>query len=159
MSGAVRKLAVISNVADRLLSRLDGVERRGRGWRVRCPSHGSDKNRTLSVAVGDDGRLLIHCFAGCSAHEVVQAAGLELSDLFPDRITHNATPEQRRELRQAARQAQWAAALDVLDLEARIVAVAGDQIAGSVPLNAEDRERLGLALGRVRAARKVLCGH
>jgi hypothetical protein len=158
MTGAARRLVAISNTADRLLSHLDGVEKHGGGWRARCPSHGSDKNRSLAIAVADDGKILLNCFAGCTALEVVQAVGLELADLFPDRITHNATPEQRRELRQFAKQAQWAAALDVLAFEARIVAVAVDQIAQGEPLNDEDRARLGLACRRIDNARKVLRG-
>jgi hypothetical protein len=39
----------------------------------------------LSVREGDDGRVLLHCFAGCSVNEVVAALGIELSDLFPVR--------------------------------------------------------------------------
>jgi hypothetical protein len=158
MTGAARQLVAISNTADRLLSHLDGVEKHGGGWRARCPSHGSDRNRALSVAVGDDGRVLAHCHAGCSVLEIVHAVGLELADLFPERITHHSTPDQRRELRQSAKQAQWAAALDVLEFEARIIAVAGDQIAQGEPLNTGDRTRLGLALQRVEDARKVLRG-
>ena len=157
-ASAVQNLTVVPNVAERLLARLERVEKWGTGWRARCPAHDGKSRDSLSVAVADDGRLLIHCFAGCEALEIVQAVGLELSDLFPERITHNATPEQRRELRQSARQAQWAAALGVLEFEARIVAVAADQITRGEPLNGEDRARLGLSLERVQNARSVLCG-
>jgi hypothetical protein len=158
MKGAARQLTLVSNVADRLLARLERVERHGTGWRARCPAHRGKSQDSLSIAVADDGRLLVHCFAGCEALEIVRAAGLELADLLPERITHSATSAQRRELRQSARQAQWAAALGVLEFEARIVAVAADQIAAGEPLNHEDRARLGLALERVQNARGVLCG-
>lgn len=69
-------------------TRLDGVKRAGKDSVIaRCPAH-SDKSPSLTVKdIGD--RLLVHCFAGCSSHDVVSSLGLELSDLFPERLeTH-----------------------------------------------------------------------
>lgn len=73
-----------------LLARLDGVRQAGDGrWRAFCPAHQPGPHRagrtcSLSVAEGREGAL-IHCHAGCSAAEVVAAAGLHLADLFPSR--------------------------------------------------------------------------
>ena len=65
----------------RLLERLDGVRPSGDGrWRARCPSHGS-KGPTLSIA-DCDGRVLVHCFAGCETADVMSSIGLSLRDLF-----------------------------------------------------------------------------
>jgi hypothetical protein len=64
-----------------ILGRLDGVRRSGRGWTALCPAH-EDKHASLSVAVGDDGRALLHDHAGCSVDDVVATLGLELADLF-----------------------------------------------------------------------------
>jgi hypothetical protein len=36
----------------------------------------------LSVRRGHDGRLLIHCFGGCSPEAILRAAGLTWADLF-----------------------------------------------------------------------------
>ena len=47
----------------------------GHGWVDICPAH-NDQNPSLSVGLGTDGTLLLHCFAGCSFNAVVQAAGL-----------------------------------------------------------------------------------
>jgi putative DNA primase/helicase len=52
--------------------------RNGNGWLVRCPvpSHGKgrgDRSPSLSVADGDDGRLLVRCFAGCDFFAVLDA--------------------------------------------------------------------------------------
>lgn len=71
--------------AEKLLGRLDGVIGKG-PWRAICPAHQS-KNRTRSLAVSEepDGRVLLHCFAGCDVYSVVGAVGLELTDLFPDK--------------------------------------------------------------------------
>lgn len=70
------------NPIDILLSRLDGVKGNSPRYMAKCPSH-EDKSPSLRVTSLDDGRVLIHCFAGCSAADVVASVGLELGDLFP----------------------------------------------------------------------------
>lgn len=72
---------------DLVLPRLEGVKTRGRHqWSARCPAH-DDKSPSLSIREADDGRLLLHCFGGCSPHDVVGALGIELGDLFPREAT------------------------------------------------------------------------
>ena len=67
--------------AEKVLDRLDGVLDRGNGqFLARCPSH-EDKSPSLSIKDESD-RVLVHCFAGCEALDVVESIGLELSDLF-----------------------------------------------------------------------------
>ncbi len=65
-----------------VLSKLPDVKPNGNGWMARCPAH-DDGRASLSVAVGDDGRALIHCHAGCTTEAVVAALGLTLADLMP----------------------------------------------------------------------------
>lgn len=66
------------------LANLDGVVTDGHGgWMARCPAHG-DVNPSLHVNLGDDGRILLKCFGGCTAEEVCHAIGLELKDIMPD---------------------------------------------------------------------------
>jgi twinkle protein len=67
-----------------ILSRLDGVKKTARGWQARCPSH-DDRNASLHVSKGDDGRTLLNCFAGCSVENVTAALGITVKDLFPER--------------------------------------------------------------------------
>ena len=64
----------------RLLSRLEAVRPVPGGWMARCPSH-EDNNPSLSIAERE-GRILLNCFAGCTAESIVGAVGLQLSDLF-----------------------------------------------------------------------------
>ena len=75
-------------IAEKILDRLELVRETGPGrWTARCPAH---DDKTPSLAIRDvDGKLLLHCFAQCSLHEIVSAAGLELSDLFPDKPGSN----------------------------------------------------------------------
>jgi hypothetical protein len=49
---------------------------------ARC-SHHDDRQASLSVKEGSDGRVLLHCFAGCGTADVVVSAGLAFVDLFP----------------------------------------------------------------------------
>lgn len=68
---------------DRLLLRLDGVKGNPPKCKAKCPSH-EDGSPSLSITSLDDGRVLIHCFAGCSAADILAAVGMSLADLFPE---------------------------------------------------------------------------
>lgn len=48
-----------------------------------CPAH-EDKSPSLSIKVAEDGKTLLHCYAGCSVESIVSALGLRMCDLFPD---------------------------------------------------------------------------
>ncbi len=75
----------------RVLDRLDGVRREGRGWEALCPAH-PDRNPSLSLAEGDDGRVLLACRSRrCAVEAVVAALGLQMSDLFADGAARTAT--------------------------------------------------------------------
>jgi hypothetical protein len=78
--------------ADKLLDRLDGVKRSGDlRWMAKCPAH-LDKTPSLSIRAQDDGRVLIHCFAGCPSIDVLQAIGLDFGDLFDKPLAHYLPP-------------------------------------------------------------------
>lgn len=55
----------------------------GGGYSCVCPSH-EDRTPSLSIGVGDDGRALIHCHAGCTLADICQSIGLRPGDLFDD---------------------------------------------------------------------------
>ena len=66
-----------------ILSLLDGVRKCGSSsWQCKCPAH-DDIDPSLRVTQLDDGRVLIHCFAGCGAADVLGAVGMSMRDLFP----------------------------------------------------------------------------
>jgi putative DNA primase/helicase len=67
---------------DKILRQLKNVRRSGDCYTARCPAHADSRN-SLSVAEGDDNRVLMFCHAGCSTDDVVQALGLTMRDLFP----------------------------------------------------------------------------
>lgn len=76
---------------DRILEHLPDAKRRGKGWTARCPGH-DDRKASLSVDTGEQGRVLLYCFAGCATPAVVAAMGLTLRDLYPDESGHQPRP-------------------------------------------------------------------
>ena len=136
-----------------LLSRLEGVKRAGKGWRARCPACGGG-SRKVSIAESD-GRVLVHCFGGCEAVDVIAAAGLQWADLYPPRHWPE-TPEERRRARRAIREAGWASALGVLALEAKVVQIAAHEHLGGLPVSGDDYLRLVEAVERIDNAAGVL---
>src|SRR6266481_2338979 len=67
-----------------ILSRLQRVESTGTDHTARCPTH-KDDNPSLHITKGEDGRVLLHCFAGCETKKIVKALGLKMKDLFPQK--------------------------------------------------------------------------
>tara|TARA_R110000803_G_scaffold60838_3_gene120360 strand:+ start:7240 stop:7647 length:408 start_codon:yes stop_codon:yes gene_type:complete len=53
-------------------------------WLARCPAH-EDGSPSLALRQIDD-RVLIHCFAGCSAPDIMASMGLTLDDLFEEKF-------------------------------------------------------------------------
>lgn len=149
---AAQNAAHTSNHANRLhdlLDRLQGVKRTGPGrWIARCPAH-DDRHPSLSIRELDDGRILVHCFAGCDVYAIVSAVGMELSDLFPPRpLLDGRRPERNPFSAEDA--------LRCLAFEARLVQLAAlDQLAGRA-LTQKDVERLSLAADRIDEALGVV---
>lgn len=133
--------------ADNLLSRLDKVKRTGDGtYKACCPAH-ADRSPSLSIRELEDGRTLLHCFGGCSVHDVIGAVGLEISDLFPTRQIQHGKPERRP--------FPAADVLRSIGFEALVVAAAGVSLLAGNPFSEIDRERLILAVQRIQSAMTV----
>ena len=79
------------------LSRLDGVKGGHGQWTAKCPAH-DDRRASLSVSVGEGGRVLLNCHAGCSTEDICAALGLTVKDLFME----DKTKERSRERPQIA---------------------------------------------------------
>jgi hypothetical protein len=136
------------------VSRLDGARRVGRNSYVaRCPAH-KDRSPSLSVGIGREGRVLVHCFAGCSTHDVLAAVGLSISDLFPERV-RDLSPLERDERRCLMREGALVAAICVVDHEAAIVAAAATMIDRGQELSGADRARLACAVRTIGDARDL----
>jgi heme-degrading monooxygenase HmoA len=74
----------------KLLAKFAGVKKTSSGWSARCPAH-EDRQASLSIGQGDDGRVLLKCHAGCGHKKIVAALGLEERDLFDADATPTTT--------------------------------------------------------------------
>ena len=138
--------------ATKLLLRLDGVRETGPGrWSARCPAH-LDRHPSLTLRECGDGTLLVRCWSGCTAAEVVGAVGMDLADLFPPRRPgEQGSPPLRRGERWIPRDVLAAVAS-----ECTTVAAAAEQVARGEPLADADLDRLRQAAARIgRAADEV----
>ena len=128
---------------ERLLGRLDGVKETSPGqFKALCPAH-DDHNPSLCVTEKSD-RVLIHCYAGCAAAEIVESVGLSLGDLFDAPMERGPIPKRDR----------WneRGLLVQLMPEIDVVLIAANQRARGKPLSAVDHRRLCGAHERIRNA-------
>lgn len=128
------------------LERLEQVREVSLGcYRACCPGHGGSNPTALSIRLGDSGGVLVKCWHGCEIEQIVGAIGLSVAELFPKetQVGQGHKPSKRRRLLTDRE------ALDMLHVEATLVAiVAGDLAAGIVP-SQTTVERLELCAGRV----------
>jgi hypothetical protein len=66
---------------EEVLGRLDVVSRNGERAMSFCPAHDDRSKPSLSLKA-EDGKLLLHCFAGCHPEDIVSEIGLGMKDLF-----------------------------------------------------------------------------
>ena len=132
--------------AANLLDRLDKVRRTGDGrWIACCPAH-EDRTPSLSIRETDDGTVLVHCFSGCGAADVLGAVGMNLAALFPDRPGDH---------RRKARRGQRHVPADVLACIARdavLVMIAAEDVRQGKALSDDDADKLSRASERLRRA-------
>lgn len=135
-----------------ILDSVENVKPNGQGWVGCCPVHESKSRSSLSIKQAEDGRVLLHCFAGCSALEIVHALGLELADLFERPITLNPSPQQKREWRDKAKLALWKSCRDDLIVEMNVLLLGAGDLYRGKSLSREDMDRMLLAGKRWRNA-------
>lgn len=136
--------------AERLLARIDSVRRTGPGrWIARCPAH-PDHRPSLSIREGEDGRVLIYCFAGCGAIDVLESLGLGWPDLYPMRL--ETYPRRKRDTRRLAPPIPARDALELLDQECLIVEIVANRLVEGDAVG-KHRADLEIAAGRIAAIR------
>ena len=131
---------------EQLLGRLERVKGRNGSWTARCPAH-DDKGPSLAIRHVDDGRILLHCFAGCQVESVVSALGMDMTDLFPP-------DEKRREYpvegKKRLKPAFYASDLiRILAFEALVVSICAHDVRKGKVLSDDDNERLKVAQQRI----------
>jgi hypothetical protein len=137
--------------AEILLSRLDRPRRTGpETWIARCPAH-KDRSPSMTVRECGDGRVLLHCFAGCETGDVLAAVGLEFDALFPPKPLGERMAPTRRPF--PAADVLEALMHDALTLQQLAIAI---QESGQA--TAEQRQKIGAIAARIVAARDCIHG-
>jgi hypothetical protein len=140
----------MSGVAvQRILDRVVGCRSTGEGkWIACCPAH-EDKSPSLSIREKDDGRILINCFAGCGAGDVLDAIGLRMADLFEKPLAHHLPPVRG-----------GFSARELLELISHEVTVASFITYRSIsrPLTEEEHDRLSQCSARIGSAKALIHG-
>lgn len=139
--------------AHALLSACKKVRQTGAAnWIATCPAH-DDRTPSMTVREMEDGRVLVHCFAGCSVEEILSAAGLSFDALFPDKPLAGVDfkPPHRRPF--PAGDVLAACAQDCLH-----VAVFAANLANGEKITPEDYLAMLAAAGRVAEARRIALG-
>lgn len=136
----------MSNI-NKILNGLNGVKSTGKNkWVAKCCAH-EDRSPSLAIKELDDGRILLHCFAGCGVDEIVVSLGLDIGDLFPDKLTSHKS--ERHPF----------SANDILKLllhEMTVVSIAAQQIGQGKPLSSNDVIRVELARHRIEEAARYV---
>src|SRR5215212_6319235 len=66
---------------ENVLDRLEVASRNGEKAMCFCPAHDDHHNPSLSLKA-ENGKLLLHCFAGCRLEDIISEMGLGMEDLF-----------------------------------------------------------------------------
>lgn len=131
-----------------VLSRLDKVRASaGDRWTARCPAH-DDRGPSLALRALPDGRVLLHCFAGCTPSEVLGALGLDFDVLFPERAPLASVEKIRRPFPAAD-------VLRCLGLEAMVVLFAGRDLLSGQHYDLAQHTRLVQAVSRIQSGLSV----
>ena len=136
-----------------LLERLDGL-RKGSStgqWIARCPAH-DDRSPSLSIREADDGKILVNCFAGCGAIDVLDALGLPWAALFPSKAT---SPDQRY-FRPSSTRIPARDLLEVISTETSVVAMVAADMLANHTIGETDWQRLAKAAARIGRARDMV---
>jgi hypothetical protein len=75
-------IAVSDKPINKVLDSVEDYSQRGDEYRTKCLSHNGTSDDSLSIKEAQNGDVLLHCHAGCENEEVVEALGLNMTDLF-----------------------------------------------------------------------------
>ncbi|MDP9355364.1 MAG: AAA family ATPase [Chloroflexota bacterium] len=76
----------LGTLHDEVVGWFRNPRQNGTGVKATCPNH-DDQKQSLHISLGDDGRVLLFCHAGCATEDVLARIGKTTADLFPPRAT------------------------------------------------------------------------
>ena len=96
----------------------------------------------MGIKQGDEGRILLNCFAGCDIKSILDASGLQWKDILPENKLYQSEKQGFNPY----------AVLKMLRDEVLIIGLASSSIKKGKPLSDTDHDRLLKAVGNVRDA-------
>jgi|SRR5699024_9637163 len=135
---------------DKLLPLLPNVIARGDEWLSECPSC-DKKRRTLVISEDANKTILLHCYRGCRAIDVVQAVGLKLSDLFEQKDERRMSARELAVHRRRTKLTRVEACLNTIGYEADVIDFAIKDIESGAPRDAM-LARMRIAKSRIHEA-------
>lgn len=133
-----------------LLNRLEKVKGKKGRWTACCPAH-ADRSPSLAITALDDGRILLKCFAGCSAYEIVSAVGMDIQDLFPKEQLLGKKHDNQA-IKSERRPFYATDLMRIIHFEALITSIAAFDLSEGRQVSTEDRKRLKTAFERINEA-------
>jgi len=138
-----------------LLNSLQKVKSTGRSkfgatWIACCPSH-QDRRPSLTITEKPDGMVLMKCWAGCGAAEILSAIGMDYDALYPERTeAHSGKPIRR----------PWNPydLLKIMAFEATVARICAADIVAGRALNEAETQRLKTAVRRLNNAAELANG-
>lgn len=126
-----------------LIARLSGVRATASDrWIALCPAH-PDRSPSLHIREVDDGRVLIKCFAGCGAIDVLDSLSLNWSALFPEN-GHRPAPATQSRIPSSD-------LLKIIREESLVVAIVASEMLSARTISETDWHRLSVAVGRIES--------
>ena len=133
------------SAAELLLSRVGDSKPTGPdSWIALCPAH-EDHKPSLSIRQVDD-RVLLHCWSGCGAADVVASLGLSLADLFDRAPETEALSKRRRPPLPSAREL-----LALMEFDVSVLECAFADVLCGVKFNAEAQATAFESLQSIRS--------
>lgn len=134
-----------------LLNQLQKVKKTGPARYIAlCPAH-ADRRPSLTITEKDDGMVLIRCWAGCGAADILAAVGMEFDALYPPRTDdHRGKPIRR----------PWNPydLLRIMAFESTVASICANDVMRGKPLNEAERQRLATAVKRLANAAELANG-
>lgn len=134
-----------------LLNQLEKVRKTGKDRYVACcPSH-ADRNPSLTITEKPDGMVLIKCWAGCGAAEILDAVGLDYAALYPERPEGHAGKPVRK---------PWNPydLLKIMAFEATVARLCAARTERGESITEAERQRWQTAIARLNAAAEAANG-
>lgn len=107
-----------------------------------CPAH-EDKSPSMRITERD-GKILVHCMAGCTPDDILAAIGLTWADLFEDKMdaARQAATSQKTRLPR----------IDPMEHERTILFIYREDRKAGRDISMEDAARVKIAIERLGAA-------